>query len=480
MKEEMTKENRLTVMLNKILKGRDQPTRHQTLQVIENDNTLMVGARREDDNNRDRFTWDRDELLDECLNAWRFNPLARRIVELTSQYVVGSGLSLNSLHAPTHDFIQAFWQERLNHMDVRAIEMCDELTRSGNLFILLTTDPAGMSYLRIVPASNIASIESAPNDIEQGKRFISQGEDPSGEALVYEAYERSRDGLSADGHYTPVMLHYAINRPAGAQWGEPDLAPLLRWLGRYTAWLEDRVRLNRFRNAFLYVIKAKFINESARRTRQLELAANPPAPGSILVTDESEEWSVISPKLEALDASTDGLAIKKMIAAGAGVPLHFLAEPESSTRTTAEAAGGPTYRRFEQRQHFFTWMMADLLKVVVMRRSLVDPRVDPQALVTVKGADISARDNVALSMAAVNVGSLTEKLADMGLIGQEEMLRVIYRFLGEPVDIAEVLKGGSGVDRREVVAGSTAKGSKSRVKVDPETGELKPITGNLA
>jgi hypothetical protein len=137
-------------------------------------------------------------------------------------------------------------------------------------------------------------------------------------------------------------------------------------------------------------------------------------------------------------------------------------------------------RRFEQRQHFFTWMMADLLRVVVERRSLVDPRVDPQAPIAVKGADISARDNVALSMAAVNVGSLAEKLADMGLIGQEEILRVIYRFLGEPVDVPELLKAGSGVDRRAASPGSIAKGSKSRVKVDPETGELKPVAGNLA
>jgi hypothetical protein len=28
-----------------------------------------------------------------------------------------------------------------------------------------------------------------------------------------------------------------------------------------------------------------------------------------------------------------------MIAAGAGIPMHFLAEPEGATRTTAEAAG---------------------------------------------------------------------------------------------------------------------------------------------
>jgi len=242
------------------------------------------------------------------------------------------------------------------------------------------------------------------------------------------------------------MLHYAINRPAGAQWGESDLAPLLRWLSRYSAWLEDRVRLNRFRNAFLYVVKAKFINEAARRARQLELAANPPSPGSILVTDDSEEWSVISPRLEALDASTDGLAVKKMIAAGAGVPLHFLAEPESATRTTAEAAGGPTYRRFEQRQRFFQWMLVDILKVVTARRRMVDARVDPETALAVYGADISARDNVALSMAGINVASLFEKLYDMGMVDAAEMLRVIYRFIGESGDLDELLQRGTGID----------------------------------
>ncbi len=93
--------------------------------------------------------------------------------------------------------------------------------------------------------------------------------------------------------------------------GEGDLTPVLKWLTRYSAWLEDRVRLNRFRNAFVYVVKARFASENDRYARQVQLSANPPAPGSILVTDESEEWSVLAPRLEALDASSDGLAIKR-------------------------------------------------------------------------------------------------------------------------------------------------------------------------
>ena len=93
-----------------------------------------------------------------------------------------------------------------------------------------------------------------------------------------------------------VMVHYAANRPVGALRGESDLAPLLRWLARYSAWLEDRARLNRFRTSFVYVVKARFAGETERRARQQMLAASPPTPGSFLVTDESESWETLSPR----------------------------------------------------------------------------------------------------------------------------------------------------------------------------------------
>ena len=155
--------------------------------------------------------------------------------------------------------------------------------------------------------------------------------------------------------------------------GRIDLAPVLRWLSLYTHWLEDRARLNRFRNSFAYVVHGHYPSENERLARQRTLAEHPPVSGSILVSDESETWQVINPQLESADASADGLALKKMIASGAGVPLHFLAEPESATRTTAEAAGGPTYRHFEQRQRLFLWLLGDVLRAVLQRRAQVDP-----------------------------------------------------------------------------------------------------------
>ena len=415
------------------------------LSVLENENTFMVGARSASQTDRDRFSYDRTDILTQSLMAWRTNPLARRIIELTSQYVVGGGLSITCKNKPVAKFISSFWNHRLNHLPVRIYEMCDELTRTGNIFVLLSTDAAGMSYIRVIPTQNIDSITARSNDIEQPISFTIKPDLTSLEPEIYPAYDELTDDISK-----PVMLQYAINRPCGGQWGESDLAPMLKWLSRYSNWLEDRARLNRYRNAFLYIVSGKFASEAQRKARQQTLNSIPPEPGSILVTDENEAWNIISPRLESRDAGADGLAIKKMIAAGSGLPMHFLAEPESATRTTAEASGGPTYRHFEQRQEYVSWMILDILRVACARRSTLDnkiPRELPEIIVQM--ADISSRDNISLAMAASNIFNVLSGLRDRSLIDNSEFLRLIYRFCGESSDVEEMLAKAKAMQKED-------------------------------
>jgi len=284
------------------------------LAAAETEASFLVGARSFNQSDRDRFTYDREKMLELSLEAWRVNPLARRIVELTSQYVVGGGINAESKNDKLSKFISDFWNHRLNRMDVRAFEWCDELTRTGNLFILLSTDQAGMTYVRAFPATAIAEIETRSNDVEQSTYFKLKPTNTDPDPAPIPAYDPNTDSPTAAGGFAPAMLHYAINRPVGAAWGESDLAPLLKWLSRYANWLEDRARLNRFRTAFLYVVKARFQSEAERLARQSQLNVNPPSPGSILVTDETETWEVLSAKLDSVEANSDGLAIKKMMA----------------------------------------------------------------------------------------------------------------------------------------------------------------------
>jgi len=386
---------------------------------------------------RDRHGYDRDEVLGDALEAWRVNPLARRIVGMVTQYVIGGGISVEAKPPRTNKFIQDFWKHPLNQMSMRIYEWCDELTRSGELYILLSTDAAGMSYVRAIPAADIQDIETSDNDLEQELVVVEKPTALTLEGRRWKVYNRDNDVPTST-----VVLHYVVNRPVGAKFGESDLAPILRWLSRYASWLEDRARLNRFRNTFIYWVKAKFTSNAERLERQAELNRTPPNPGSILVTDESETWSVLYPNLASFEAAEDGLALKKMVAVGAGLPMHFLAEPESATRTTAEASGGPTFRHLQQRQIFFMWMIEDIVRAVLRRRRYFDRQINPDADIEITGADLSARDNAALASAAATVAAAFLPLYERGLIDDSEILRVIYSFGGEVVDIEELLRKG--------------------------------------
>ena len=254
---------------------------------------------------RDRRGYDRDEILANALEAWRVNPLARRIVGMMTQYVVGGGIEIECQHDRTNKFLGDWWTNRLNRMKTRVYEWCDELSRSGELFIVISTDSAGMSYMRAVPAADIQEIKTADNDLDQELEIVekaapdytSQTRSPTGlmEGRIWPVYNQVEDSPDDEGNFTPVMLHYAVNRPVGAKFGESDLAPVLRWLTRYASWLEDRARLNRYRNTFIFWVRARFSSKAEKLERQSELNRNPPNPGSVLVTDESEEWEVYIP-----------------------------------------------------------------------------------------------------------------------------------------------------------------------------------------
>ncbi|MFO7697711.1 MAG: hypothetical protein R6X16_11230 [Anaerolineae bacterium] len=98
--------------------------------------------------------------------------------------------------------------------------------------------------------------------------------------------------------------------------------------------------------------------------------ARVPRSGSIIISDAGEHWEAVSPQINADDVAADGKAIRLMIAAGAGVPLHYLAEGDSATRATAREMGTPTLRRFAHRQFLFESILTDLIRTAARRGGL--------------------------------------------------------------------------------------------------------------
>jgi hypothetical protein len=391
---------------------------------------IAMGASSETDNNfftgglstayTDRNEWDRRKVFEEALRAWRVNPLARRIIRLVRSFVLGKRVQIKADKPKTQKYLQDWWNHPLNNLNENVKRWLDETSRTGNLFLLCTVGQSSTLYVRAIPSELIDKIETMENDIEQETAYILNQNANLGEDS-YPSYAHR-------GEANKFVLHFATNKPVGSSWGEADIAPMLPWIGRYASWLEDRVRLNRYRNAFMYIVQQSGANVTpeSKKARQMELNANPPKPGSILVTDPTEQWGIMSPNLDAFDANTDGLAVKKMISAGQGFPLHFLAEPESATRTTAEAAGTPTFRTLEEQQEeYFSWLVT--LAKIALETAGMKTNMD----IWIHGPDITERDNASLALGFARSFPMFAEMLDREAIDDAEFLRLCYKMLAE-------------------------------------------------
>jgi hypothetical protein len=113
---------------------------------VTDDHWQTISGRRHD------RTWSEiQEQYTDALTAWRKNPMAWRIISTTVNFVIGEQMTFSSPFPAINDFIQRFWLHRNNQMEQKLQTMCEELRRSGDLFVLLFRDPGdGMSFVRFV------------------------------------------------------------------------------------------------------------------------------------------------------------------------------------------------------------------------------------------------------------------------------------------------------------------------------------------
>jgi hypothetical protein len=361
------------------------------------------------------------EQYTDALTAWRKNPIAWRIISITSDFVIGRDFKLSSPNPHLDRFIQAFWNHPKNMLDLRLVPMCDELARAGDLFVALFRDPSdGMSYLRFVTKDSLQKIITEPNDWETEIAYL--------ETPAYGQVSRVLSGtdlpLQSREWHSPhhpeadddagILLHYAVNRPIGALMGESDLATMIPWLLRYSRMLEDRIRLHWAARAFLYLVTVPS-NRVESKAEQYRAA---PESGSIIVKDETEKWETMTPSLRGADAGHDMKAVRNLIDAGSGFPPHWRGEGGDVNLATAEAMQGPPERHLVKRQQYFLYIIEDILYHAYQRAAQLGfypplTSTDYAALFTPEIPDVSLRDNTLLAQAANDIASAMSSLQAM-------------------------------------------------------------------
>jgi hypothetical protein len=94
----------------------------------------------------DRDMGEQQKLYLDGLEAWRKNPIAKRIVDVITDYTVGDGLRPEA-PGDIGRFVKGWWNHPLNNMALRLPVMVDELTRAGDVFVTLHTNSADGQFL---------------------------------------------------------------------------------------------------------------------------------------------------------------------------------------------------------------------------------------------------------------------------------------------------------------------------------------------
>lgn len=372
-----------------------------------------------------------EKLYADALTAWRKNPIAKRIVAITTDFTVGETIKISSPNAHLDAFIKRFWNHRKNRMPLRLESMSDELCRAGDLFVaLFRNDLDGMSYIRFVTKEQIKKIHTAQNDWETELSFE--------ESILSRDQRTWRSPNHPEAAASPViMLHYSINRPLGALLGESDLTSMLPWLQRYSRMLEDRVRLHWAIRAFLWLVTVP----SDKLKEKREQYKSPPESGSVIVKDSTETWEPVNPMLRGADAQHDLAAVRSMVDAGSGYPAHWRGEAGDANRATAQAMQDPTEKHLLRRQAYFCYVLCDILYHAYQRAVQIgkaEPLTtdDYEQLFEVVTTDLSTTDNERLARAARGLArafqSIAQELPGPSAKLTRLMMDMCFDFAGKP------------------------------------------------
>ena len=373
---------------------------------------------------RDLPPADRRALLLEVYEAYLTNPLAHAVIELGTNFVLGGGVRVIAEDQRIQRIIDDFWQDTDNRMDERIYGLLTELALFGEQFVRFFIDPlTGRTVVRQLDPLYVTEIETDPEDVERPLRYR-YAPPPAGAAGPLPA----EDTWIAAGEIEAA----AVNKVSNATRGRSDLSTLLPWLRRYKDWLTDRVRINRYKGAFLYDVTLAGASRADLERKRAEMG-RPPEPGTVLFHNESERWQAVNPQIGADDVSSDGRALKLMIAAGAGVPEHFLGEGGHINRATAAEMGLPALKRFQRRQEYLRQLLVRIVRRAIrarVRAGALGPRINQAFRVEFDELSDTER-SVELGRAAATFTTALGTAVDRGWLESEQARRLLLRFLGE-------------------------------------------------
>jgi hypothetical protein len=287
-------------------------------------------------------------ILEQCHLAWERNPIGKTAVFYNRAFSVQNGAAITFKNKDVERVCKAFIDDPENAMRDLEKSTVDCLFVDGEVFLRFFKGdgkegaPGETKVVPLVPWG-VVGIKHAQGFFKRIEHYHYRITQDNGDDDERE-YDNIDEKIPA-----AEVHHIAINRLSYERRGRPEMFAMLPWLQAYKEWLENRARQNFWRGAVLFWVK--LINALPSQVMS-KLAAyrKPPQPGSVVVSNDKEEWTQFSPNVGAQDASEDGRQFRAMAAAGARLPESWLSDGANANLATATAQALPALMSFGEMQ----------------------------------------------------------------------------------------------------------------------------------
>lgn len=401
----------------------------------------MVGGSADDNlwrslnqiSNRDLYILTQKRMQDIAFYLYDSNPLAKRIIEITRDFVIGDGFTYTAENPNVLELIGEFWNDPDNNLDVELDTDVLELEIFGELCIPVWVNSANgavkLGYIDPVTILKVIKDKKNPK-ISRTIEWKPLNAREEREMSIVNIDKNIRS--DSYGLLTGNCFFFTINKVTGATRGRSSLLTLCDWLDGHDQFLFARLERAFLLNTFIWDITCEGMNKE--ELIEFVKGLSMPKSGSIRAHNEKITWKSEVPKLEAADASEEARLFKQQILGGAGYPEHWFAEGSRTTRATALEMGIPTLKKLKSRQKTVKNFIKHIINFVIDQAIIYKRsgfKRDMDRSFKIIPSPIVSRDNKGLMESVGNFVDGLSKAVDRKWLNDKEARRIFNTVLSQ-------------------------------------------------
>lgn len=372
-------------------------------------------------------------------NLWETNALAKRLVNLMTDLILGEGFTVTAEDERIQEVIDRTWNHQKNQLATRIREFYNSLSLNGELILPVEVNPiSGIPIFGFIDPAQVKEILPDPQNILVNDVIVLAQADPGQpeKRLKVVRFDPILGRLSGE------VFYMGMNKLPNSTRGRSDLLPVADYLDLYDTYLFAEVERLQLLSSFVwdYTVEGADPDQIKEKLRLLP----DPKPGTVFGHNEKEKLEARTPDLKASDRSEAGRMLLTHIAGTYGFPITYLGDT-GSTNATMQGQNDVMMKTPAARQKEFAGFMATLVQFGVEQATWKNPALFEEAdngykiqMPEIQAKDISRVGGVlsqvvsAMDTAMAN-GTASRKLA---VTTQVAMLK----HLGVDADAHEVME----------------------------------------